>query len=92
MRAAVIHLAFAGLGAERAESDAFADNPSSMSVSRALGYEPNGTMLATHPSGVALMHRFLLTNPAWQATRRRDIEIHGLERCLRLLGLQPATE
>ena len=42
MRAAVLHLAFAGLGAERAETAAFADNPASMRVTESLGYEPNG--------------------------------------------------
>lgn len=42
MRAAALHLAFEGLGALRAESDAFEDNAPSIAVSRALGYEANG--------------------------------------------------
>src|SRR5690606_16044055 len=42
MRAAVLHLAFAGLGAVTARTSAFADNPASLAVTRALGYEPNG--------------------------------------------------
>ena len=42
MRSAVLHLAFAGLGALRAESDAFSDNPASLGVSRALGYRQTG--------------------------------------------------
>ena len=42
MRAAVLYLAFAGLGAERATSGAFEDNPASLAVSRALGYVDNG--------------------------------------------------
>ncbi len=36
MRAAVLHLAFAGFGAREAESDAFTDNHASNKVSRAL--------------------------------------------------------
>jgi RimJ/RimL family protein N-acetyltransferase len=43
MRAAVVLWAFNWLGAEVAESEAAAWNSSSLGVSRALGYEPNGT-------------------------------------------------
>ena len=39
MRAAVLHLAFAGLGAEEAYSGSFADNPASAAVSRHNGYD-----------------------------------------------------
>ncbi|HMC40646.1 MAG TPA: GNAT family N-acetyltransferase, partial [Acidimicrobiales bacterium] len=39
MRRAVLHLAFAGLGAETARSGAFFDNPASQKVSERLGYE-----------------------------------------------------
>lgn len=92
MRAAVLHLAFAGIGAERAESDGFADNAASIGVSRALGYAPNGTMLAPRPSGSSLMLRFLLTRERWQQIRRSDIEIRGLAPCLPLLGLSPVAD
>jgi RimJ/RimL family protein N-acetyltransferase len=90
MRSAVLHLAFAGLGALRAESDAFVDNLASQGVSRALGYEPNGTKLEPRPSGAAVMLRFLLTREAWERTRRTDIAIEGLDPCLPVLGLDPA--
>ncbi len=43
MRRAVLHLAFAGLGAERADTAAWATNASSLAVSAAVGYRPNGT-------------------------------------------------
>ena len=52
MRAAVLHLAFDGLGARRAVSDAFEDNPGWLGVSRKLGYrddESNGTWCAAAP-------------------------------------------
>ena len=87
MRSAILHLAFAGLGALRAESDAFADNLASQGVSKALGYEPNGTMIASRPSGGALMLRFLLTRERWQQNGRDDIDIRGLDPCLPVLGL-----
>ena len=89
MRSAVLHLAFAGLGALRAESDAFDDNDASLGVSRALGYQPNGTMLAPRPSGAGVMHRHLLTREGWEKNRRHDIEIHGLGPSLEILGLSP---
>jgi len=87
MRSAVLQLAFAGLGASRAESDAFADNPGSLGVSRALGYEPNGSMTAARPSGGAPMLRFVLTRETWGTKPRADVQIDGLGPCLPLLGL-----
>jgi RimJ/RimL family protein N-acetyltransferase len=90
MRAAVLHLAFAGLGALRAESDAFADNLASQGVSKALGYTPNGSMLASRPSGGALMLRFVLTRERWERSPRADIKIRGLEPCLPVLGIESA--
>ena len=43
MRAAVLHLAFEGLGAEHALSAAYEeDNPASLGVSRKLGYRDDG--------------------------------------------------
>ncbi len=87
MRAAVLHLAFAGLGAERAQSEAFEDNLASCGVSRALGYEPNGTTWALRAGQSAPMSRFMLTREKWAARRRDDITISGLGACLPLLGL-----
>jgi RimJ/RimL family protein N-acetyltransferase len=43
MRRAVLHLAFAGLAAERADTAAWSTNEASLAVSSALGYQPNGT-------------------------------------------------
>jgi len=42
MRAAVLHLAFEGLGARHAVSAAFEDNAPSLGVSRKLGYRDDG--------------------------------------------------
>jgi len=86
MRSAVLHLAFAGLDAIRATSEAFVDNDGSNGVSRALGYEPNGTSWATRRGEPGTMQRWLLTRDAWALRRRDDIEIVGLEACRGLLG------
>ena len=82
MRAAVLHLGFDGLGAEVAETSAFADNPSSIGVTRALGYTENGWYLDAR-EGVQARHlRFLMTRDDWERRRRDDITVEGLEACL----------
>jgi RimJ/RimL family protein N-acetyltransferase len=43
MREAVLHLAFDGLHAERADTAAWRTNHASLGVSRAMGYQDNGT-------------------------------------------------
>jgi RimJ/RimL family protein N-acetyltransferase len=43
MRDAVLHLAFDGMGAERADTAAWITNHASLAVSRAMGYQDNGT-------------------------------------------------
>ncbi|GAA0583674.1 hypothetical protein GCM10010172_80750 [Paractinoplanes ferrugineus] len=87
MRAAILHLAFAGLGAAEAGSDAFVDNEASNRVSRGLGYEPNGTDWDTRRGEPARIQRWRLTRAAWERRRRDDIELIGVEQCRRGLGL-----
>jgi RimJ/RimL family protein N-acetyltransferase len=85
MRAAVLHLAFAGLGAEEACSGSFVDNPASAAVSRHHGYEPNGEELCAREGEAARLQRWVLTRAAWTPRRRDDITITGLDACLPLL-------
>jgi RimJ/RimL family protein N-acetyltransferase len=87
MRAAAIELAFAGLDAREAFSEAFVDNAASNRVSRALGYESNGTEWATRRGEPALMFRWRLTREVWEGRRRDDITLIGAEACRPLLGL-----
>ncbi|BEL04921.1 GNAT family protein [Actinoplanes sichuanensis] len=87
MRAAVLHLAFAGFGAREAGSDAFADNEGSNRVSRALGYEPNGTDWDTRRGEPALITRWRLTRERWEPARRDDVVLSGVRACRPVLGL-----
>lgn len=87
MRAAVLHLAFDGLGAREAGSEAFADNHGSNAVSRRLGYQPNGSDWATRRGEPAVLNRWKLVREAWEPQRRDDIEVHGLEACRAWLPL-----
>ena len=86
MRSAVLHLAFAGLGAVEAYSGAWHDNPHSLGVSKALGYEQNGESLALRRGVPERQIRLRLTRDRWEASRRGDIEVEGLDPCLELFG------
>jgi RimJ/RimL family protein N-acetyltransferase len=87
MRAAVLHLAFEGLGAARAESSAFLDNHGSSGVSRALGYQENGLEWGLRRGAPEPLQRFVLTADEWRRSSRPDCTIEGLDACLLLLGL-----
>jgi RimJ/RimL family protein N-acetyltransferase len=86
MRSAILHLAFEGLGAERAHTSAYHDNLPSLGVTRALGYEPNGEFVEPRRDGADLQLHFLMTRERWLERRRDDIRIEGLEPCLELFG------
>jgi RimJ/RimL family protein N-acetyltransferase len=86
MRAAVLHLAFDGLGAESAESSASEDNPASIGVSRALGYGDDGCEVHAIEGRRRRMRRFVLERERWLESRRDDIRIEGLDACRELLG------
>jgi RimJ/RimL family protein N-acetyltransferase len=88
MRAAVLHFGFAGLGADIAETGAFVDNPESLGVTRKLGYEPNGSFRRAREGQPADLLMFAMSRASWEATRRDDIHIDGLDPCLSLLGLE----
>ena len=86
MRAAVLHLAFAGLGALEAQTSAWHDNPASQRVSLRLGYEHEGQQLLARRDEPTPHLRFRLTREGWQRNRFDGIEIDNLEPCLALLG------
>ena len=86
MRAAVLHLAFEGLGAMEAYSASFEDNPASAAVSRANGYDSNGSVLFAREGTPARSMKWVLARSGWQLRRRGDIEIEGLDPCRALLG------
>jgi RimJ/RimL family protein N-acetyltransferase len=87
MRAAVLHLAFDGLGARQAVSGAFTDNPASLGVSRKLGYAEDGIEVSVRRGERAVTQRLRLDRDTWQANRTVPVTIHGLEPCLPMFGL-----
>ena len=92
MRAAILHLAFEGLGAAEAHSEAAVDNAGSNRVSERLGYERNGTAWATHQGQPVLGQRWLLRRETWALQRRDDIAMSGVEGCRAALGFSQRTE
>ncbi len=86
MREAVLHLAFEGLGAREASSDAFLDNAGSNAVSKSLGYRENGTDWDTRQGEPALLQRWRLTRESWLQRRRDDIELRGDAACREFLS------
>jgi hypothetical protein len=87
MRAAALHLAFAGLAARETASKASAGNNASDRVSQAPGYEPNGTSWAIRRGEPALLTSWKLTRDRRETTRRDDTEITGVQDCLPVPGL-----
>jgi RimJ/RimL family protein N-acetyltransferase len=92
MRAAVLDLAFAGLGAEYATSEAFEDNVASYRVSRKLGYVDDGTERHVVRDGVVVGRRLRLDRAGWSTSRTVPVEVEGLEPCLPMFGLIPSAE
>jgi RimJ/RimL family protein N-acetyltransferase len=86
MRAAILHLAFDGLGAIEAMSGAFHDNEASLATSRSLGYIENGDRLMLRRERPDRMIDLKLDRASWASRRRDDIEIEGLETCLEMFG------
>jgi RimJ/RimL family protein N-acetyltransferase len=87
MRAAVLQLAFGGLGARWAVSTAFEDNPASLGVSRKLGYRDDGVEWHLVRGRPAVARRLRLAHADWQAARTVPVQIQDLRPCLPLFGL-----
>ncbi|GIM97841.1 GNAT family N-acetyltransferase [Paractinoplanes toevensis] len=81
MRAAVLELAFAGLDAQFATSEAFEDNHASYAVSRKLGYTDDGISRHLIRGVPVIGRRLRLDRATWQAARSVPVEIEGLDAC-----------
>ncbi|MFI6154472.1 GNAT family N-acetyltransferase [Kitasatospora sp. NPDC051170] len=88
MRAAVLRLAFDGLGAREARSGALGDNDSSFAVSRKLGYLPDGVERHTVRGRPVTNRRLRLPRDRWEAHRSLPVAVDGLPPCLPMFGAQ----
>jgi RimJ/RimL family protein N-acetyltransferase len=93
MRAAVLALAFEGLSADYARSEAFTDNPASLAVSRKLGYAEDGVDRIAIRGRAAESRRLRIARATWLAAGGAsglgigDVTIVGLEQCFPLFGI-----
>lgn len=92
MRAAMLHFAFAGLDAQLAITGAFEDNAPSLGVTRSLGYRENGFVVMAVEDRCRRELRFTMTREEWEAVRRDDIEMSGVEAALPLFGAVPVAD
>ncbi|WP_138899706.1 GNAT family N-acetyltransferase [Streptomyces chryseus] len=87
MRAAVLHLAFEGLGARHVTSAALTDNAASLRVSEKLGYRPDGLLVESVRGEAGTFLRLRLTRKDWEAHRTVPVNVTGLEPCRELFGV-----
>ncbi|MEU6614865.1 GNAT family N-acetyltransferase [Streptomyces parvus] len=87
MRAAALHLAFAGLGARYAVSAAMTDNPRSLGVSRRLGYVDDGLDTGVVRGAPVTLRRLRLDRARWEAHRSVDVTVEGLDACRAEFGV-----
>jgi RimJ/RimL family protein N-acetyltransferase len=88
-RAAVLELAFRGLGAKAANSGALEHNIASQRVSEKLGYKQTGTSEIA-PRGEPVPHYdYRLEAREWRSPI--PVELVGLEPCLPLFGALPRS-
>lgn len=85
MRAAALHLAFAGLDARYALSQAFDDNAASERVSVKLGYQPDGLEQHVVQGKARMARRYRISREGWQHHHDVPVEMTGIERCRPLL-------
>lgn len=87
MRAAILELAFRGLGAEGANSSALDGALASARVSEKLGYVDAGESWVEVRGERRLDRQLRLTRDRWIDRERISVRISGLETCIPLFGL-----
>ncbi|HWE58805.1 MAG TPA: GNAT family N-acetyltransferase [Solirubrobacteraceae bacterium] len=92
MRAAVLELAFHGLGAEAALSSALDGVDASLRVSQKLGYIEDGQSWVDVRGQRRLDRKLRLTRDRWIDQERISVRISGLETCIPLFGLDRPPE
>ncbi|TFD04830.1 N-acetyltransferase [Cryobacterium sandaracinum] len=88
-RAALLHLAFDGLGAGAAISEVFQDNLASQGVSRKLGYQHDGISRDVLDGRAVTSDRLRLTREMWEEKKHLSVTMTGLSPCLPFFGIMP---
>lgn len=86
MRHAVLHLAFAGLGGQRAETSFYAGSDASRRITEKLGYSLTDHGIEEHDAKPTQWWSYAMDRHRWDEGRRDDIELVGLDACRELFG------
>lgn len=87
MRQAICALAFDHLDFVEVTSGAFLDNPSSLAVSRKVGYQPNGVRRLKRREGELALNQSLVVTPETFVRGTDPVEVEGLEAFRDFIGL-----
>ncbi|HJT91809.1 MAG TPA: GNAT family protein [Mycobacterium sp.] len=89
VRAAVLHLAFDGLHAERADTAAWVTNHASLGVSRAMGYRDNGTTTRAAEGRRVEQVNLTLSRSDWRGPAGDDFISGITSDASEMLGMPP---
>ena len=90
MRAAALHLIFAGFDADVARTAAWHDNAASLGVTRSLPYVQTGWSRQSRRGVLDTMLEFTMTRDQWEPMRRSDIQLVGVDAVVDQLALRRA--
>ncbi|MDA2806494.1 GNAT family N-acetyltransferase [Nocardiopsis suaedae] len=88
MRSAVLHLAFAELGAESARTSVLDGSTASRKVTERLGYRPDGTVRVAVRGELRTDHRFVLGRDGWERHRTMGVQVEGVDPCAAMFGAE----
>lgn len=92
-RAAMLHLAFDGLGADQVLVVVRQDNRASQRVCEKCGFVRDGVQINAVRGKAVRSDRYRLDRERWLAHRSIDVEIHGLDAAsLALFGASPVAD
>lgn len=92
MRQAMCAFVFDHLDAEEVTSGAFTDNPSSLAVSRKVGYRDNGVRRQQRRPGELALNRQLVLTPDRLVRGPHPLQVSGVAAFRRSIGLDGAAE
>ncbi|MGX9674853.1 GNAT family N-acetyltransferase [Mycobacterium sp. HM-7] len=87
MRAAALHLIFAGFDADVARTAAWHDNAASLGVTRSLPYAQTGSSRQSRRGVFDTMLEFTMSRAQWDPVRRSDIQLIGVDAVVDQLSL-----
>lgn len=87
MRAAALHLIFAGLNADCATTAAWHDNAASLGVTRTLPYTEQNATVEQRRDRSDTMLRFSMTRRQWTTVRRNNIHLAEMGPIREFLGI-----